>query len=193
MVATLLQVLLSYRGGNFTDRTGSYSCKDSPVSAYSAAAWHDFFIAAVGASAALLGLLFVAISINIALILKYPHLPGRAASTLGVLLTVLVVCCFGLAPDQSATRLGWEIIIPTAISVVQTVWALHGFRRKDTPLRWTIGAMPMHLLPILALMVGGITLLSGSGGGLYWVLIGTVLAFVTASVNAWVLMVEILR
>ena len=135
----------------------------------------------------------MAISINIALIIKYPHLPGRVASTLGGLLTVLVVGCFGLAPEQSATKLGWEIVIPTAISVVQTVWALHGFRRKDTPLRWTIGAMPMHLVPILALMGGGISLLAGGGGGLYWLLIGTVLAFVTASVNAWVLMVEILR
>jgi hypothetical protein len=163
------------------------------VSAYSAAAWHDFFLAAVGASAALLGLLFVAISINIALIIKYPHLPGRAASTLGVLLTVLVVCCFGLAPDQSSTKLGWEIVVPTFIAVVQTVWALRGFRRKDTPLRWTIGALPMHLVPILALMGGGISLLNGGGGGIYWVLIGTVSAFVIASVNAWVLMVEILR
>jgi modulator of FtsH protease len=163
------------------------------VSAYSAAAWHDFFMAAVGASAALLGLLFVSVSINIALILKYPHLPGRAASTLGVMLTVLVVCCFGLAPEQSETKLGWEIVIPTSISVVQTVWALKGFRQKDTPLRWTIGALPMHLVPILSLMGGGISLLVGGGGGLYWVLIGTVMAFIIVSINAWVLMVEILR
>ncbi len=37
----------------------------------------------MGASAALLGLLFVAISINLEQILKHRHLPGRAAGTLG--------------------------------------------------------------------------------------------------------------
>jgi hypothetical protein len=32
-----------------------------------------------------------------------------------------------------------------------------------------------------------------AGGGLYWILAGTVLTFVGATLNAWVLLVEILR
>jgi hypothetical protein len=49
------------------------------MSSYAAADWHDFLIAAVGASAALLGRLFVTVSINLEDILTYPHLPGRAS------------------------------------------------------------------------------------------------------------------
>ena len=60
---------------------------DFSVASYSPLVWHDFFVGTIGASAALTGLLFVAISINLEQILKYPQLPGRAAVTLGVLVT----------------------------------------------------------------------------------------------------------
>ncbi len=40
---------------------------------------------------------------------------------------------------------------------------------------------------------GGGSLVTKSGGGLYWILAGITLTFVAASINAWVLMVEILR
>jgi hypothetical protein len=40
--------------------------------------WHDFFIACAGASAALMGLIFVGVSINLTRILSFPTLPGRA-------------------------------------------------------------------------------------------------------------------
>lgn len=47
--------------------------------AYQPEAWHDFFTAVTAAAAAVTGLLFVALSINLAAILKEPRLPGRAA------------------------------------------------------------------------------------------------------------------
>ena len=64
---------------------------DFSVASYSPLAWHDFFIGTIGAAAALTGLLFVAISINLEQILKYPQLPGRAAGTLGILVSALIV------------------------------------------------------------------------------------------------------
>ena len=162
------------------------------MSSYSAFAWHDFFVAAVGASAALLGLLFVTISINLEHILKYPHLPGRAASTLGTLLTVLVICCFGLAPDQSSKAFGWEIVAMSSLAATQIVWVSR-HRDPANPLRWTIGSLPILLVPVSVLLGGGVSLLVGGGGGIYWLLFGTALVFIGASINAWVLLVEILR
>jgi hypothetical protein len=163
------------------------------VSGYAPAAWHDFFVAAVGASAALLGLLFVAISINLKLILEHRHLPGRAAATLGTLLSVLVVCSFGLVPGQSNRTVGVEILATGAVVATQAIWVSAGKRSEGDPLRWTLGNLPILLFPALAFVGGGCSLLAGSGGGLYWILAGTVLTFVGTSLNAWVLLVEIVR
>ena len=83
---------------------------DSSVAPYNDLAWHDFFIGTIGTvAAALTGLLFVAISINLEQILKYPQLPGRAAGTLGILVSALVVSGFALAPGQGSRTLGIEI------------------------------------------------------------------------------------
>ena len=163
------------------------------MSSYSALAWHDFFVAAVGASAALLGLLFVTVSINLEHILKYPHLPGRAAATLGILLTVLVVCCFGLAPSQTSQAFGWEIVVVALSATTQIVWVSARHRQPGTPRSWTLGNLPLLLVPVLVLLGGGVSLLAGGGGGIYWLLFGTALVFIAASINAWVLLVEILR
>src|SRR5260370_34067383 len=64
--------------------------------------WANFFLAQVGASAALTGLIFVAVSINLTKILAYPTLPGRALEALLYLLTVLVIGTLGLVPGQPA-------------------------------------------------------------------------------------------
>ena len=117
------------------------------MSAYAPADWHEFFDAAVGASAALLGLLFVAISINLKLILKHRHLPGRAAGTLGTLLSVLVVGSFGLAPGQSNRTLGVEILATGAVVATQAIWVSVGKRSQGDPLSWTLGNLPILLFP----------------------------------------------
>lgn len=163
------------------------------MSSYSALAWHDFFVAAVGASAALLGLLFVTVSINLEHILKYPHLPGRAAATLGILLTVLVICCCGLAPSQSSKAFGWEIVVVTVASATQIIWVSARSGQPGNPRSWTFGNLLVLLIPVLVLIGGGASLLADGGGGIYWILFGTALVFIAASINAWVLLVEILR
>ncbi len=163
------------------------------MSAYTAAAWHDFFMAAVGASAALLGLLFVSLSINIETILKYPHLPGRAAATLSILLVVLVVSFLGLAPNEVTTTFGWEIVAMTLLSASQIIWITVRRIRTNDRLRWALFSGTQLLVPILVIFGGGVSLLAGGGGGIDWILAGTALVFISASINAWVLLVEILR
>ena len=68
------------------------------MNAYSTAAWTDLFLAEAGASAALNGLLFVAISINIDRILAIRRLAGRAAQTIVLLVVVLLVSSLALVP-----------------------------------------------------------------------------------------------
>jgi len=163
------------------------------VASYNTVAWHDFFVGTIGAAAALTGLLFVAISINLEQILKYPQLPGRAAGTLGILVSALVVSGIALTPGQGRHALGIEIAAVGAIVAAQAVWVSHGNERPGEPASWRIEHLATLLLPSVTLIVGGVSLIAGEGGGFYWVFAAILLAFVSASINAWVLLVEIKR
>src|ERR1700753_2057839 len=79
----------------------------------SIAAWRDFFTACAGASAALAGLIFVALSVNITRILQYEHLPSRAAAAMGSLMLILTESLALQAP-QPIPWLGGEVIALTA-------------------------------------------------------------------------------
>jgi modulator of FtsH protease len=52
------------------------------MTAYQPEQWHDLFVATAGAAAALAGLIFVAVSINLEQILKYPALPPRGSRSI---------------------------------------------------------------------------------------------------------------
>ena len=60
--------------------------------------WHDFAEMIGGASGALTGLLFVAVSLNHEDILKIPALPDLAARTLSILIALVLFCVVGLVP-----------------------------------------------------------------------------------------------
>jgi hypothetical protein len=80
------------------------------VTAYDPAEWSDLFVATAGASAALAGLVFVAVSINIERILGFRGLPERALETLLFLVSVLLVSVVGLVPGQGHVALGLELL-----------------------------------------------------------------------------------
>jgi hypothetical protein len=164
------------------------------ATAYSPAEWSELFVAAAGASAALAGLVFVAVSINIERILQYPDLPARAAVTLILLVGVLVISLLGLAHGQSHVAFGAEVL---GVSLVETfgcfallIRAHPRSAEQESHLGSSLIVTAMGTLPFV---VAGASLLAHTGGGLYWVVAAMVLAIVGAVANAWVLLVEILR
>jgi hypothetical protein len=165
------------------------------VIAYDPSEWSDFFVAAAGASAALLGLLFVAISINLERILKYEGLPGRALEAMMQLTCVLLVSLAGLVPGQSHVALGLELLCVfaaiAAIVVRQPILVADESGREPTS--WKVTRWTVRLAGLLAIGIAGISLVAEAGGGLYWLAAGIALAIVAAIAGAWVLMVEILR
>jgi modulator of FtsH protease len=73
------------------------------------ALWSDFAVAVVGAAAALTGLLFVAVSVNVERILA-AALTSRSASTMIFFAIPLLVGTLLLVPEQSPGVLGLELI-----------------------------------------------------------------------------------
>ncbi|WP_432478773.1 hypothetical protein [Nocardioides sp. GXQ0305] len=161
---------------------------------YHAEAWSDFGVAVAGAAAALTGLLFVAVSINLERILQYPRLPARAAATLGTLVVVLAIALFTLVPGQGRSALGVETVVASgALATLILVSHLPMKRAPGDPLHWFLFPIAILLAPALLLLLGGVSLVLGTGGGLYWVLAGVVAAFIACTLNAWVLLIEIQR
>jgi hypothetical protein len=165
------------------------------VIAYEPSEWTDFFVAAAGASAALLGLLFVAISINLERILKFPGLPGRALEAMMQLTCVLLVSLAGLVPGQGHLALGLELLVIVAaiLAIVVRQPILVADETGREPTSWKVTRWTVRLAGLAVVGIGGISIAAESGGGLYWVAAGVALAIVAAIAGAWVLMVEILR
>lgn len=163
--------------------------------AYDAPTWGDFALAVAGATAALAGLLVVAISINVREILAGPHLPARAGSALIYLTSPLLFAIFVLIPGQSPDVLGVELVGLGVVLGAVLTWLNSPFHLPPdrTMLSWVAGsAIPVTLI-VVPTTVAGLGMILGSLGGLYWLPVAVVAAILGGLLQAWVLLIEILR
>jgi hypothetical protein len=155
------------------------------------AGWHDFFVAQASASATLMGLVFLAVSINLKSILEYPHLPVRVFEGLLSLFCVLMVSSFGLVPGQVFWMYGIEIgLTGLAVWAVKT-WALITSRRAPFHRPWL--RILGNQLPPLLFAVAGVLICMRRPSGIFWVAPGVLLCLAAGMVDVWVLLIEIKR
>lgn len=156
--------------------------------------WHDFFTAQAGAGAALTGLVFVAISINLQRVLAVDAVQGRAVEALILLVSLLIVGLLALIPEQGEEALGIETVLyglTLAAVMIRVGFGANkagGATRSQYLLRLVLGQ-----LAALPLIVGGISMLLDEGGGLYWLAGAAIAAIIAGMIGAWVLLIEILR
>jgi len=164
------------------------------LAAFDISSWKDLFVASAGASAALAGLVFVAVSINIDRILKFKGLPERALQTVLLLLSVVLVSIIGLIPGQSHVALGAELLVEGLLFGAAIAMLLRrSLPPPSSPQSWRLSRVAVMATGTVPLIIGGASILAQSGGGLYWTVGGIIFAIAAAVGNAWVLMVEILR
>jgi hypothetical protein len=163
--------------------------------AYDPTQWVGFFSAEASAAAALTGLLFVSVSINLPRILAISLLPARAAKALTTLVAILIAASFCLVPGQSKLFLSSELIwVGTIAWIMVAIW-----ERASSKGNTYVRRFQKILLTLIAhssvvpIAICGISLAAGYGGGLYWLVAGVIISFVTASLDAWVLLIEIQR
>jgi hypothetical protein len=159
------------------------------------AGWGEYFVASIGAGAALAGLVFVAISINLRDVLRYPGLVGRAAEALALLLSPVFVGLVGVSPSDGASTTGLEIAL-----VALVIWAVvAGILARA--LRGPRAATNVQLASRIVLaqaatippIVAGVSLATGVGAGLHWLVVGALLSITAGVFGAWVLLIEIQR
>jgi modulator of FtsH protease len=155
--------------------------------------WGIFFAAQVGASAALAGLIFVSVSLNLSQIIASPSLPMRAFQALVVLLEILTIASLALVP-QSQVALGGEVLVigggVFALVLrfdIRTFTTAAGRYRKRAFARVTLS----QIAALLYIVAGAVLLASASG--LYWLVPAILGSYLIAMLDAWVLLVEINR
>jgi hypothetical protein len=157
--------------------------------------WESYLIAEVGASAALTGLIFVSVSINLKRILSFPKLPNRALGALLMFTTVLIVSSLLLVPGQSLTAGGIEMAA-IGLAVWITITLLDASYWRNTKRKYRRTIIPLAIvnqLSLLSYIVGGVLLFFGNSSGMFLTIPAFLLSIVKGLVDSWVLLVEINR
>jgi hypothetical protein len=158
---------------------------------YTTAAWLGFGEAVAAAAGALTGLLFVALSVKGDTLATSLSLRSRAAQTLVLFLTSLLVALLLVAPQPTAA-LGSELL---AVAAASGVALLILDRRAGHDTSQGVARYIERFSPntVTAVLVGvaGLTLLLMAGGGLYWLIPATVAGLVGGVINAWLFLVRL--
>jgi hypothetical protein len=110
-------------------------------------------------------------------------------------LTILIVTILLLVPYQSTRVPGAEVlIIGTIVWLRVLITDIRILRNKEKQYQRAYAFnLIMDQIAVLTYLISGITLMCGNLNGLYWLLTAIVFSFIKASLDAWVLLIEINR
>ena len=157
--------------------------------------WDSFAQVTGAAAAALIGLLFVAVSIRINVIARSSDLRNRAAQTLSLLGIVLLVAIALSLPDQHRWVVGVEIIFVALVAAV-TIRLLDrraNKQKSEQQIAHILDAISPNIVVCVLVLAAGGLLVFGLVAGLYVLAGATVIALVGGVVSAWLLLVRVVE
>ena len=161
--------------------------------------WHDIFAAAASASAALLGLLFVGLSLHVRLVVEHGDVRALARQTLTSFLVILVTSLCVLIPaTQGPPALGAEL---AGIGAVGAFADFPGAHRAVTHLTGQPLSLPAFarlvtrfaagMLGLLSVVVVGALLMAGERSAVNGLIITNMVLLISATQNTWDLIVTV--
>jgi modulator of FtsH protease len=156
---------------------------------------NEFYVAAAGASAALAGLVIVALSVSVKQVINIPGMSTRSAASISLLVAATVISLASLV-EQAPIWTGIEIVaagIVTLIFAIDSMVRLAKVREEGMALWSALFRTGIAAVPALLFILGGVLVLLGIKGVGGVLALGTILAIVVAVINTWVVLIEIRR
>ncbi len=140
--------------------------------------WRDFFTIVGGASAALTGLVFVAMSLNVRTVTQDPTHRYRAIGTLTAFVAVFMISAFGLMGNQTHVGLGaaW-LIIAAGAGAIYVNGYLQALKQGGSVWSLYRERLVVGTADYLAQMTGAFLFLLGDRVGLYVAAIAMIVYF----------------
>ncbi len=157
--------------------------------------WSDLFVATAGASATLAGLLFVGLSINLDKLVKMSGVLLRAAASLALLTAMLGLSILLLIPDQTVRNAGIEVLgVAIASAGIVGILSVRSVRHTHPQYRGNAIALSgLRLFALLPLAVSGAMMIAEHPNGTDLLVPAMLMTFIVTIVDAWVILVEIVR
>jgi hypothetical protein len=157
--------------------------------AYEPEHWHDVYVMLGGSAAALTGLVFVALSIHLRAIGADAFQRARGHYLTFGLIYVTVAAALVLIPGQGNNALGAELLLGGVVGAAVVGMPLVASPAK---VRSTVGFLARVGAAVIAIslnLAAGASLIAHTGGGLYLLIAGLLIALVTNVSGAWALLV----
>src|SRR4051812_946502 len=154
-----------------------------------AEAWVDFYLVAGASAAVLIGLLFVALSINREAVAVHAHFRGQARQALYALVYVFVISLVVLMPDQAEWALGAELLCGALLNLVVAIpRQVRGMTRTPSTERRKFAlAIAIYNGAMLLIVAAGTGLIAGFDRALFLLAAAVIILSLLAIANSWTL------
>ena len=155
--------------------------------------WSDFTVVSGGAAAALMGLLFVAVTLRIDAISRAPDLRSRAAQTLTLFSVALVAALLLAVPSQPRQVFGAELIALAVLGGVAMI-ALNKRAKRvphQDPIARVLDRVGPNITTIVLIGAAGVCTALNETWGIYLVVPAALAALIGGVLSAWVFLTSI--
>lgn len=154
---------------------------------YQPAEWHDFFVMVGSAAAVLTGLVFVALSLNLEVLLRGTMHRARSIGTLTNFGGIFLISAVALMGNQTDVSIGvvWLLVSMAAGFVYVRPWPTT--RREHPPSKLTTLRFVTGSALYVGEIIGAVLLLSAVSAGLYIAASSMTLLVVYSVTGAWLL------
>lgn len=156
--------------------------------------WQNFYVALSSASAAMLGLLFVGLSLHLRMVIARPEIRALTRQTFLNFCSLSLLSLAMLVPSRT---MRWQGVCLMAsglinlVSVAPRTWQALRAPDSKLPQRLMLARFAGSASAYLALLWAGYTLLSGIADGLHWVMGAVIWLLMGCLRNVWELLVSV--